>query len=85
MLYIICTLLGFAAGVYIYRLGIQDGIAVEKGKQVTVVNPIASTFSAINSVSFKPKEDTKAKDLYAEGLANLLNYDGKEQKGGDAR
>lgn len=81
MLDFIFLLVGGLAFVFVYRMGLKEGLNVAKGKPIEVNNPVVSTFSAINEAAFKRTEAEKQSE-YMEGLRNLFSYDGNVQKGG---
>lgn len=76
-LIILATLMvAFFITFYSYRKGLQDGLNINKGKDIpkTNINPISPIFKHI--------EDKKEKDKIdkiTEGLENILNYDGTDQ------
>lgn len=81
------TILGALIGVcfffvplWAYRRGIKDGLALSQGK---APEPIQNPIQAVTEYrerKVEKKENKVAEDKLAEGLANLLSYDGTEQK-----
>lgn len=63
-----------------YRCGLQDGLALNQGK---TPEPIKSPVQAIvehRDRQQEKKETKEANDKFAQGLTNLLSYDGTPQK-----
>lgn len=72
-------LLGFFMPFLCYRKGLKEGYEMAKGK---TPEQVKSPTKVIQDVIKGKDEDKKSKE-FAEGLANLMNYDGNPQKGGD--
>lgn len=81
---LIYIILGAAYGLgllFAYRLGLKDGMAVSKGqKPEPIKGPVAM------AMEYKrDKEQQKQTDEIAQGLANLLSYNGDPQEKGGGK
>lgn len=65
---LITFVLSFSLAFYAYRKGLQDGIAVSKGREI---KPLRNDIT---------KPQAHKPDLATQGLMNILAYDGTEQK-----
>ena len=63
---------------FCYRLGVQDGIDVQKGRDVRPIDPIKTVAGSLQSINSKPKNDDPNNDFLV-GLNNIMAYDGKPQ------
>lgn len=63
-----------------YRLGLKDGLALKQGSPT--IEPIKTPVEVIQERR-EIKEQNKQNDLQAQGLFNLLSYDGTPQKRGE--
>jgi hypothetical protein len=68
----------------IYRKGLQDGINMQL-KNIVPEAPVAPVRTMEEHAKFEAeaKESKKVNDLIAEGIANMLNFDGTPQKRGE--
>lgn len=70
--------IAFIAGAFIYRLGIKDGMNVKQEKELESLIPKID-FPEIKNAFFEKKEEEKF-DLFAQGLENIMSYNGEPQK-----
>ena len=81
------TILGALIGVcffivplWAYRRGLKDGLALSQGKPIEPIqNPLQAVVSHVERKQ-EQKEAKIAEDKLAEGLSNLMSYDGTPQK-----
>lgn len=70
----------FILPLWAYRRGLKDGLDLQQGKHI---EPIQNPVQAITSHVEKQHEKKQSKekdDLFAQGLQNLLAYDGTPQR-----
>jgi len=70
----------FFTGVWLYRRGLKDGLALNKG--APTIEPIPSPVQIIEQRR-EVKATKQQEDLIATGIANLFSYQGKPQQGGE--
>lgn len=83
MLTTVTALLGvlffMAFTLYAYRLGLMDGLRLQRGQQI---EPIKTPLQVIDQR--KERKETKKQDsLVQQGINNIFAYDGNPQKGGE--
>ena len=61
-------MVAFFMSFYSYRKGLQDGLSINKGKELTPI------------IKVQPKETEKPIDVFMQGLENILSYDGTDQE-----
>lgn len=88
MLCIFCTFSGIALGAFIYRVGLRDGLSVQKGESLQSVNPVQSVKRVVRAVkkvaeakalSKEQAIKKKAEERYLAELAELMAYDGADK------
>ena len=63
-----------------YRKGLQDGLAINKGKDIKPMqNPVTATYKAVTEIKETAEMKKEEKEM-AEQISNLMNYDGNPQK-----
>ena len=76
---ILILICGLFCGYVIYSKGVKDGIAVSKGKEVTIVpNPVKEVKKSV-----KLKKETEEEKQFMQAFDNLMSYDGTKQKVGE--
>lgn len=84
MLYVLCFIIGGLFFMFSYRLGVQDGLDLNKNKDLKTIDPITSISNSIKEVKSSKKKEEAENDFLA-GLNNILAYDGKQQTVKDAQ
>lgn len=69
----------FILPLWAYRKGLNDGLALNQGKPIEPIqNPITAIVKHVEAVAEK-KEIKANNDYVAQGVANLMSYDGNDQ------
>lgn len=70
----------FFVPIWCYRRGLKDGLALTQGKPIEPIqNPVQAVVSHVERKQ-EQKEAKTVEDKLSIGLANLMSYDGTEQK-----
>jgi hypothetical protein len=70
----------FFIGILAYRIGLQDGLNINKGKDIKPIpNPVTATYKAVSEIK-ENSEQKKEEKEFNEHLNNLFSYDGTPQK-----
>ena len=73
----------FFIGILAYRIGLQDGLNINKGKDIEPVpNPVTATYKAVAEIKENGEQKKEEKE-FNEQLNNLFGYDGTPQKRSD--
>lgn len=73
----------FVGGLWAYRRGIKDGLAMSKGNDLPPIDtPIEAIQKRVESHQ-QAKEAKEQQDSMTDGIMNILAYDGTPQKVGD--
>lgn len=70
----------FVLPLWAYRRGLQDGLALNQGKSIEPIKNPVQAYTEHREAKKESKEAKAAEDLISQGLANLMSYDGTEQK-----
>lgn len=69
----------FLLPLWAYRRGLKDGLALNQGKTIEPIQSPVGVIQKHMDNRAQVKETKKSEDMLAEGLANLMAYDGSPQ------
>lgn len=79
------SLLGICMGLFLYRQGVRDGLAMQKGQEpepITTPVKLLSDYRESKSARLEAMEAKVESDKIEQGWENIFAYEGEKQFGG---